>query len=230
MLGNIMNAVKTNLISGGAYTQIAKALVVTFVITVLAWIIALLIGAVLSYFMCCRHRIITGLSAAVGFLFRSTPVLLILLLLYYVIFGSGHMQAMLIAAIALGVYGAGHFAELIMKAVRESAEWKDEEIRYRLKKAFFSAALPHAALNTLFPLKRLAIQLLQWSTVAGYIGVNELTEVMQQIGQRTMYPFFSIAFSALLYLIATILIEAVFAFLEKKFHREETDLMEEDET
>lgn len=216
-----MSAIKDNLIAGGAYQLIAKAVIVTFLITVIAWLIAAAVGAVFGYFMCYRQRVVTMLAEACSFLLRGTPVLLLLLLLYYGVFGSVNLNGILLSGLAIGLYGGGHFAEILMKTIRESADWKSPEMRRRLKAAFFSAALPHASGVSLFRVKRLCIQLLQWSTVVGYIGVNDLTEVMLTIGQRNMAPFFGIAFSILLYLVATLLIELVFAWIGKRFFDEE---------
>lgn len=215
-----MSAIKDNLIAGGAYTLIIKAVIVTFVITVIAWLVAAAAGAVCGYFMCYRQRLVTMLAEAFSFLFRATPVLLMVLFFYYGIFGFFHISGVLLAGLAIGLYGGGHFAEIIMKTIRESEDWKSREMRRRLKSAFFTAALPHATGVSLFQVKRLFIQLLQWSTVVGYIGVNDLTEVMLTIGQRNMAPVFGIAFAILLYLIATLLIEAVFAFVEKRIGEE----------
>ena len=61
---------------------------------------------------------------------------------------------------------------------------------------------------------------MQWTAVTGYIGVNDLTEVMYGIGHRTMYPFFSIFFAAILYMIATLLIEAAFRLIKKLLEEE----------
>ena len=52
MIGNIMGAIKDNLIAGGAYSLIIKVVIVTFVITVIAWLVAAAVGAVCGYFMC----------------------------------------------------------------------------------------------------------------------------------------------------------------------------------
>lgn len=219
MIGNIMSAIKDNLIAGGAYTLIMKAIIVTFVITVIAWLVAIVIGAVCGYFMCYRQRAVTMLAEGFSFLFRATPVLLLILFFYYGVFGSINMNGILLSGLAIGLYGGGHFGEILMKTIRESEDWQNREMRRRLKKAFFTAALPHATGVSLFQVKRLSIQLLQWSTVVGYIGVNDLTEVMLTIGQRNMAPFFGIAFSILVYLIATLLIEAGFAWIGKLMER-----------
>ena len=83
MIGNIMSAIKDNLIAGGAYSLIIKAVIVTFVITVIAWLITVAVGAVCGYFMCYRQRAVTMFVEAFSFLFRATPVLLLLLFFYY---------------------------------------------------------------------------------------------------------------------------------------------------
>ena len=124
-------------------------------------------------------------------------------------------------ALAIGFYAAGHISEVIMKSLTEHEDFKSKEIRKRLRKAFFTAALPEGARRSMFQLKRLLIQVFQWTTVAGYIGVNELTKVCQDIGNRTMYPFFSIMFSIVIYLCMTVVIELLYALLEKKFKTEE---------
>ena len=167
------------------------------------------------------------LAEGFSFLFRATPVLLLLLFFYYGVFGSVNMNGILLSGLAIGLYGGGHFGEILMKTIRESEDWKNREMRRRLKSAFFTAALPHATGVSLFQVKRLSIQLLQWSTVVGYIGVNDLTEVMLTIGQRNMAPFFGIAFSILLYLIATLLIELAFAWIGKLFFGEEEPVEKE---
>lgn len=223
-----MSAIKDNLIAGGAYSLIIKAIIVTFVITVIAWLVAAAVGAVCGYFMCYRQRAVTMLVEAFSFMFRATPVLLLLLFFYYGVFGAVNLNGILLSGLAIGLYGGGHFAEILMKAIRESEDWKSREMRRRLKAAFFTAALPHATGVSLFQVKRLCIQLLQWGTVVGYIGVNDLTEVMLTIGQRNMAPVFGITFSILLYLVATLLIEAVFAWIGKRFFGEE-ELTEETE-
>lgn len=229
MIGNIMSAIKDNLIAGGAYSLIIKAVIVTFVITVIAWLITVAVGAVCGYFMCYRQRAVTMLVEAFSFLFRATPVLLLLLFFYYGVFGAVNLNGILLSGLALGLYGGGHFAEILMKTIRESEDWKRPEMRRRLKAAFLTAALPHATGVSLFQVKRLCIQLLQWSTVVGYIGVNDLTEVMLTIGQRNMAPFFGIAFSILLYLVATLLVELAFAWIGKRFFAEEEPVEDTEE-
>ncbi|MBP5185158.1 MAG: hypothetical protein J6113_08625 [Lachnospiraceae bacterium] len=220
-MNNLFNAIKSNLIAGGAYSLVIKALISTLVLTVLAVIIACVVGAVLSYFMCYEYKYISAVASAFSFLFRSTPVLLFMLFLDFGPFRTPVIPALLTAAVAIGLYGAGHLSELVMKSLTEHEDFKSKEIRKRLRKAFFTAAFPEGLRRSMFQLKRLLIQLFQWTTVAGYIGVNELTKVLSDIGNRTMYPFFSIMFSTVIYLCLTVVIELLYGFLEKKFKTED---------
>ena len=225
---NIFDAINNNLISGGAYYLIAKSVIVTIILVVIAWLVTIAIGSVLSYFMSYHKRGISGLAHAISFIFRSTPVVLILLLFYYVIFKRLYLSITLITGLAIGLYGAGHFAQIIARQVREAKKHQDIVVIRRLKQVYFTVTLPQTVEDTLFMVKRLAILLLQWTTIVGYISVNDLTEVMTRIGQRTMYPFFSIFVCIIFYLIMTIIIEGIFHGIHKKITGEE-DTYEDEE-
>jgi len=225
---NIFDAINNNLISGGAYYLIAKSVIVTIILVAIAWIVTVAIGSVLSYFMSYHKRGISGLAHSISFIFRSTPVVLILLLFYYVVFKRLHLSVTLISGIAIGLYGAGHFAQIIARQVREAKKHQDVAVIRRLKQVYFTVTLPQTVEDTLFMLKRLAILLLQWTTIVSYISVNDLTEVMTRIGQRTMYPFFSIFVCIIFYLIMTIIIEGIFHAIKKKMTGE--DCYEDEDT
>ncbi len=219
ILRNILDAVQNNLISGDAYYIIAKSVIVTFVITIIAWIVAVGLGALISYFMAYEKKGLSVLFSSISFLCRSTPVLLLLLFMYYVVFKSINMNLSLLSGLTIGLYGAGHFSEIIARQVIKAKEVQDDIVIKRLQQVYFSVTLPQTMEDTLFMIKRLSIQLLQWTTVVGYITVNDLTEVMNRIGQRTMYPFFSIAVCIICYLIATIIIESIFKMIEGKIKK-----------
>ena len=219
VINNIFNAISDNLISGGAYYLIAKAAVVTAIIAVLAWIIAFVVGIGISRLMSYEKKLLSRLGRAICFIFRSVPVLLSVWLLHYCVFGSSTMSGIITAGLSIGLFGAGHLAELISESVKKTQERMKGSMKDKLEKVYFSIVVPQALEDSLFHEKRLAVSLLQWTTIAGYISVNDLTEVMYGIGHRTMYPFFSIAFAAILYMLATILVEWVFKFLEKKLKK-----------
>ncbi len=216
---NILNAVSDNLISGDAYYLIAKALVVTAAVTVIAWAVAFAAGAVISYVGCYEKKFVSAVGRFFSFLFRSTPVLLAILLLFYVLKGGSQTKGIIICGLAIGLFGAGQLSEILIQAVREEQGKLTQGTREKLEKVYFSTVLPQAMEDSIFHIKRILILMFQWTTVAGYISVNDLTEVMMGIGQRTMYPFFSIAFSILIYIVTAIVIELIFRAIVKKIKK-----------
>jgi len=206
----ITDAVYSNLISGGAYFRIIKAVAVTVIITVGAWLTAMILGMLISYLMCYEKRLISGIGRAFCFIFRSVPVILVIWLIYYVPLFGINLPAVIAAALGIGLYGAGSFSEILTRSAKKEMEEYSETVKLRLKHSHFTAVIPEAIENSLFEIKRLTILILQLSSLAGYIGVGELVNVMSKIGHRNMYPFFSIFFCAVMYLIAAAILEAIF--------------------
>ena len=216
---NIFNAVYNNLISGGAYYLVAKGVLVTAAVTVIAWVLAAALGIGISYLMCYEKKIISNIGRGICFIFRSVPALLMMWLLYYVVFGGSSMNPLPIAGIAIGLWGAGHVSEILTRTVKAEQKRLSDSICTKLEAVYYSTVIPQALEDSLFDLKRMAVFMLQWSAVSGYIMVNDLAQVMYGIGHRTMYPFFSIAFAAVCYMIATLLIEWIFAIAGRLLKR-----------
>ena len=214
-INNIFNAVSDNLISGGAYYLIAKAVLVTLFMTLTAWLVADALGILVSYLMCYEKKVVSAIGRGVCFVFRSVPAILTVWLFYYCIFGRTGLPGMITCGVAIGFWGAGHLAEVLSRAVKKEQERIGERISNKLEKVYYTTVIPQAIEDSLFDIKRLMVHMLSWTAVAGYIGVNDLTEVMRGIGHRTMYPFFSIFFAAVLYMIATLVIEGIFKLIEK---------------
>ena len=222
----ITDAVYSNLISGGAYFRIIKAIIVTGIITVAAWIIAMILGMLVSYLTCYEKKLLSGIGRALCFILRSCPVVLLIWLLYYVPVVGFNVPAIAAAALGIGLYGAGSYSEILTRSAKREMESFSENIKKSLSHSHFTAVIPEAIENSLFEIKRLTVLLLQFSSLAGYIGVGELTNVMSTIGHRNMYPFFSIFFCIVLYLIAAAIIEAIFnkLILRIKKRREKEDI------
>ncbi len=216
---NLFDTITNNLIAGDAFYMIAKSIITTMIVTGIAWVIMFFFGTIVSYCMCYEKKIVSRLFEAICFIFRSTPALLMLLLFYYVICKQSRLDPAIIAGIALGFYGAGHLAEILAKYVRDAQRKQDASVNKRLQQVFYSVCIPQAMEDALFPIKRITIHILQWTTVVGYITVNDLTEVMNRIGQRTMYPFFSIFVCIIFYMVVTIIIEGIFRLFERRFEK-----------
>jgi len=232
LLRNLLDAINDNLIMGNAYYLIIKGALITVEIAFIAWFLSFLLGSLVSYFMCYEKRLVSGLAKGICFVLRSAPALIIILLFYYVFAKSSKVDSIILVGIALGLHGAGHFAEIMARSVMIAQFRQDVEVTRRLKKSFYGVVLPQAIEEAWFNIKRLVVHILQWTAVVGYVSVNDLTEVMVKIGQRTMYPFFSLFCCYVFYMGLTVIIEGIFSALSRKFvpyEPENRRIMEEED-
>ena len=185
----ILAAIKENLIAGGAYREILAAAKVTIQITVLSWILAALFGYGLYYLCGCKNKVLRGMGSGIAYIFRSVPALLLVLLLGAGLFGGSRAATLIPATFGISLYGAGLLTEHLCGI---SAD--------RGNRAFIRTLGTRAV-------RRIAVSILQWTTVVGCLGVRDLSAVMQEIGNRTMYPLFAIAFAIAFYLVATLVLD-----------------------
>lgn len=223
MIRNIYDAVYNNLIGGGAYLRIIKGCVFTVLIFVLALCVAAVLAAGLSFLRTSEVKGLRNLGIAVSFLTKTTPVYLALLLWYYTFLGGMHRGGLLISVMVLGFYGGGHLADIVSRAITKETARRSAAVNRRARREFFSALLPFVTEQSLFEMKRLVCILLQMSSLAGLIGVNDLTRVMLANGLRNQAPFFALFCAVLFYLLLQLLIEGLFSYAGKRLTGEEEE-------
>ncbi len=197
-MGSWTNMIKDNLISGGAYRKILSAAVVTLGTTAAAWITAALLALLFLRMRQSGNRFLRGFAGGAAYIFRSVPALLLVLLLGFGLFGGSRLPVFLSAALGIGLYGAG----LLTEAAGESAAGGCSEPGKFSLRAFL------IFLGTK-PARKIAVTVLQWTTVVSCLGVNDLAGMMQTFGRRTMFPVFAIVFSIAFYLVLTVLLERI---------------------
>ena len=184
----IMTSIKENLIAGGAYRQIASAAFVTVAVTLLSWVAAAVFGYIFHALRGSRRKALRGIGTGAAYIFRRIPALLLVLLFGAGIFGGTHLPLVLPAALGVGLFGAGLLAEEAGSGSGLSEWWR-----------FLRAGRA----------RRIAVTLLQWTTVVNCLGIRDFAGVMQSIGNRTMIPAFSVVFAIAFYLVATVILERI---------------------
>lgn len=223
MIRNLYDAVYNNLIGGGAYLRIIKGCIFTVLIFVLALCVAALFAAGVSFLRTAQRKGIQRIGVAVTFLTKGTPLYLALLLWYYTFLGGMHRGGFLIAVLVFGLYGGGHLADILSRAVKKETARRSAAVNRRARREFFSALLPFITEQSLFEIKRLVCFLLQMSSLVGLVGVNDLAQVMITNGLRTQEPFFALFCAVIFYLVLQLLVEAVFSWVGKSLTGEEEE-------
>lgn len=205
------------LIAGGSYLTILKGLWVTVEISLLSILIGTVLGALVCAARMRPNRLVRGAAAAYIAVLRGSPVLLLLMLMYYVVFARSDLSAPLIAVTAFSLNVSAHAAECFRAALTATDRMQAEAARtlgFSRWQAFWLISLPQAAKIAKPTYQSTLVNLIQWTSVVGYVTITDLTRVINNIGSRTMQPLFMILVGMLLYLALAYLCYGAFALAE----------------
>ena len=126
---------------------------------------------------------------------------------------------MIIAVIAFALNSGAHIAEL-MRSALEAVDKRQLEAARMLgfsgSKAFLAITLPQAGKIARPVYQGTIVNTIQWTSVVGYVTITDLTRTVNDIGNRTEDPFFSLFFGVLIYLGLSYLVYALFSIGEKR--------------
>ena len=215
----IVDSFYKNLIAGDAYLIVLKGLWTTILISTLGLFFGTIFGGVLCWLRMSGINLLSKISQLVIAVLRGSPVLLLLMLLYYVAFANSRIDAVFIAVIAFSLNSGAHIAE-VMRSALEAVDKKQFEAARMLgiprSKAFFAITLPQAGKIAKPVYQSAIINLIQWTSVVGYVTITDLARTVNNIGARTGDPFFALFFGILIYLGLSYSVYALFSLGGKR--------------
>ncbi len=208
-----------NLIAGNAYLIVLKGLWITLLISFSGLFLGTIFGAILCFFKMSKLTLLKKTAAMFIAILRGSPVLLLLMILYYVVFANSRIDAVYIAIVAFALNSGAHIAE-VMRSALEAVDAKQLEAARMLGfskfKAFINITLPQAGKIAKPVYQNTIINLIQWTSVVGYVSITDLTRTVNNIGSRTGDPFFALFFGVLAYLGLSYLVYAIFSIKSKQ--------------
>lgn len=151
-------------------------------------------------------------------LVRGTPVVLQLMILYFVVFVSWK-NGIMIGAITFGINSGAYVAE-IARAGFESVDDGQMEAGRSLGlttwQTMRTIIIPQALRNCLPPLFNEFITLVKETSIVGYVGIYDLGKIPGLIQSRTFDYLFPLLIAAVMYLVIVLLLTKVLHILEKK--------------
>ena len=177
-----------------------KLLVQGLLTTVLITLFSVIFGTVLGFvtYLLCKdgNKIVNSIHKVFSTLIQGMPVVVLLMILYYVVFGNSSLSATIVSIVgftlvfAIGVHG-------LLVTGSKSIDIGQYEAAY---------ALGHSRLSTFFTIILpqiipLMIESYKATAVVGYIAVVDLTKVGDIIRNRTYEAFFPLIAAAVLYFV-----------------------------
>ena len=149
---------------------------------------------------------------------RGTPVLIQLLIIYFVVFGSVKIDKVLVAVMAFGINSGAYVAEIFRSGIMSIDNGQFEAGRslgFNYRQTMVYIVMPQAFKNVLPALCNEFIVLLKETSVAGYIAIQDLTKGADIIRSRTYSAFMPLIAAAIIYLVMVM----IFTYFVQKLER-----------
>lgn len=223
---NLFENIYQTVIYDNRYKFILEGLFHTILIAFFAVIIGVLIGIIISlirnkYEQTGKLKILNTLAKAYVNIIRGTPVVLQLMIIYYVVFKSVDVSTTLVGILAFGINSGAYVSEIIRSGINSIPKGQSEAgyaLGLKYGQVMRYIILPQAIKNILPALGNEFITLLKETSVGAYIGVVELTKASDIIASRTYDYFFPLLIIALIYLIMTLGLSKLVNLLERKLN------------
>ena len=188
----------------------ADGLLTTLLITVLAALFGTLVGFLA--FMLCRNgnAVANAVTSFCIWLVQGTPVVVLLMILYYIVFGSLAVSGVAVAVIGFTLtFGAAVFG--LLKIGVGTIDPGQYEAAYALgysnRRTFFRIIMPQAIPHILPAYRGEIVSLIKATAIVGYIAVQDLTKMGDIVRSRTYEAFFPlIAITVIYFLLEELLI------------------------
>lgn len=218
-----------NFIREQRYMYLVKGLGNTLVITIFAVIIGIVLGFLIAIIRTGHDRngglaVLNGLCRIYLTIVRGTPVMIQLLIIYYVIFQSINTGKLVVAIIAFGLNSAAYVAEIVRSGIMAVDAGQFEAGRslgLTYRQTMISIILPQAVKNILPALCNEFISLLKETSISGYIGLMDLTKGGDIIRSVTYEAFMPLIAVAAVYLLMVMGLSRAVNLLERKLRSNE---------
>ena len=206
------------LIQGGSWKTILGGLWVTVKISFFALLIGTLLGALICLIRTRKNRVARIVGSVYIAILRGTPVLMLLLLLYYGILARSGLAPVTVAVLTFALNVSAHVAELLRSALEAADHGQAEAARtlgFSAWDTFRLIMLPQVLRIARPVYQSTIVNLIQWTSVVGYVTITDLTRVINNTASRTMQPLLTIIIGMLIYLALSYIVFGLFAMINR---------------
>ncbi len=208
----------SNIVHEQRYLLIWDGLKTTAFIAVLATLFGTALGAVVCYMRMSSRALLQVPARMYISILRGIPVLVLLMLIFYVVFASVNISPVLVAVLAFGMNFAAYVSEIFRAGIQAVDKGQSESgiaMGFTRTQTFGFIILPQMIQRILPVYKGEFISLVKMTSIVGYIAVQDLTKAGDIIRSRTFDAFFPLIMVAVLYfVISSILVQAL-EYLER---------------
>lgn len=197
------------------------------------YVFACLVGIVLGFLVALvrsthertgKLKLLNGICSLYLTVIRGTPVVLQLLIIYFVVFGSVRIDKILVAVMAFGINSGAYVAEIFrsgIMAVDQGQMEAGRSLGFNYRQTMWYIIMPQALKNVLPALCNEFIALLKETSVSGYLAIQDLTKGGDIIRSQTWTAYMPLLAVAVIYLVIVLIFTRLTKLLERRLRQSE---------
>ena len=217
-----------NFIAENRWLYLVSGLKNTLLITFFALLLGVVLGALVAVVRVTNDkadhpslliRVLNRICRIYLAIFRGTPVMVQLLIMYFVVFVAFDPGKIIVAIISFGINSGAYVAEIFRGGIMSIDPGQMEAGRslgLSYGTVMRKIVLPQAVKNVLPALGNEFIALLKETSIAGYIALRDLTKGADVIRSQTYDAFPPLLAAAAIYLVMVMLISKGISILERR--------------
>ena len=214
----------SNFIDDNRWRYITDGLKITLLVTVFAVLIGVVLGFLIAIVRTTHDKtgklkILNAICKVYLTVIRGTPVVVQLMIIYFIIFGSVDISKFVVAIVAFGINSGAYVAEIFRSGIMSIDNGQFEAGRslgFNYAQTMMYIVMPQAFKNVLPTLCNEFISLLKETSVSGYIALQDLTKGGDIIRSRTYDAFMPLIAVALIYLAMVMIFTKLVSLLERR--------------
>lgn len=213
-----------NFVSDSRWHYLTDGLKTTLIVTFCAVLFGVALGFLIAvvrstYDKTGRMKALNAVCSVYITVIRGTPVVVQLLIIYFVVFASVNISKTFVAVLAFGMNSSAYVAEIFRSGIMAVDNGQFEAGRslgFNYRETMIHIIMPQAFKNVLPALGNEFIVLLKETSVAGYIALQDLTKGGDIIRSRTYDALFPLLAVALIYLVMVMVFSKLVSLLERR--------------
>ncbi len=222
LLKKLRSGFERNFITEDRYKTFLSGLLTTIGLSLAAGLLGTVMGILICFLRMRKNRWVEAFASLYIRIFRGMPIVVLLLILYYLVFRSSPLNAFWISVIGFSIDFSAYSSEIFrngIDAVPDSQARAARALGFTKQKAFFKVVLPQAMVYILPVYYGQFAATVKMTSVAGYISVIDLTKAADIVRARTFDAFFPLFVTAIVYFLLAVLLVGVFRLLESRLVR-----------
>ena len=218
-LETLETGLKRTFVTEERWRLIVSGLIVTLLITLGGFLLANILGAAFCACTMSKKKGLRIFADVYDRIMQGTPMVVILMILYYVIFGKSNISGIWVAIIAFGLNSGASLAQQFCGAITGVDKGQTEaalSIGFTKYQTFTGIVFPQAARAALSGYFSTLIALMKGTSIVGYIAVIDLTKSGDLIRSSTYDAFFPLLSVALIYFLISFGLLSLLKYFRKK--------------